>query len=299
MPMPSRNPPLVLDFDGSLRGLEGARTLPLSDWQDTIRFGCGRSTWARFERFLDERMPERYGTVLMGSGDYHHLSHLLIKRLDCAVPFDVVVFDNHPDNMRFPFGIHCGSWVRHAAGLPRVRRIHVLGISSPDVGWRHAWENYLSPLYRGKVHYWTIGVDTGWARALGLARSFHSYRAVDQLIAGFTAMLRAADAAVYLSIDKDVLAPDVARTNWDQGQLGLDDVGRVIEALSGRLVGSDITGEISIHRYRSAWKRWLSALDDQPPVAPDALALWQAQQLGVNRSLLAWIDAAGGRADSA
>lgn len=286
-------PPLVLDLDGSLRGLEGTQVIPLAGWQEAIRFGCGLAVWRRFETFLRERMPSRYGTVLMGSGDYHHLSHLLLKCLDRGEEFDVVVFDNHPDNMRFPFGIHCGSWVRHAANLPQVKTIHVLGICSQDVGWRHAWENYLAPIYRGRVHYWTLGVDTAWARGLGLGKGFHAFSAAADLIDAFTCRLAGSATPVYLSIDKDVLAPEVARTNWDQGRLGLDDIGRVVASLAGRLVGSDITGEISIHQYRSRWKRWLSALDDQPAVAPEALARWQAQQLEVNRQLLAWIAAAG------
>lgn len=284
--------PLVLDFDGSLAGLEGTQTLPLASWQEDIRFGCSRSVWERFGDFLETRMPEHYGTVFLGSGDYHHLTYLLLKRMRQAGPFDVVVCDNHPDNMRFIFGMHCGSWVRHAARLPWIRTIHVLGISSADVSWRHAWENHLLPLYRGRVRYWTIGVNTGWTRAFGLGGSVRGFASGDELIDAFTAMQAKQDIPVYLSIDKDVLAPHVARTNWDQGRLDLEQVGQVIRSLSGRLVGSDITGEISIHHYRTAWKRWLSALDEQPAVAEDALARWQAQQLDVNRRLLPWIEAA-------
>lgn len=286
--------PLVLDFDGSLHGMLGVETVALTEWQEAVRFGCGNSTWRRLEACLQAGLPDEYGTVLVGSGDYHHLTHLLLKRLKRPNPVDVVVFDNHPDNMRFPFGIHCGSWVRHAAALSVVRSIHVLGIGSQDVGWRHAWENYLSPLHAGRVHYWTIGVDTGWARALGLGGSFHGFASPAALIAAFVAWLAQDRTPVYLSIDKDVLAPEVARTNWDQGCLALEDIRQVIGALSGRLIGSDITGEISIHRYRTYWKRWLSALDDQPAVAHEALAAWQRQQMDVNYRLLDWIAAAGG-----
>ncbi|HZX29958.1 MAG TPA: arginase family protein [Rhodocyclaceae bacterium] len=284
--------PLVLDLDGSLAGLHEAQRLPLAEWQESVRFGCGLGVWRAFEAAVAARMPADYGTVFLGSGDFHHLSHFLLKRLPHPGPFDVVVFDNHPDNMRFPFGIHCGSWVRHAAALPGIRTIHVVGICSGDVGLAHAWENHLLPLYRGRVRYWTIGVDTGWARAVGLGKSVRRFDTGDALIDAFTAHQGREDIPVYLSIDKDVLSPDVARTNWDQGELNLEQVGQVIESLAGRLVGSDITGEISIHRYRTAWKRWLSALDDQPAVPEDTLAAWQAQQMAANRRLLPWIEAA-------
>ncbi|HEX5125261.1 MAG TPA: arginase family protein [Rhodocyclaceae bacterium] len=288
--------PLVLDFDGSLRDLAEATVLPLGEWQETIRFGCGLPTWRALRKTLNEKMPNEYGPVLMGSGDFHHLSHLLIQRLpqSSSKPFDVVVCDNHPDNMRFPFGIHCGSWVRHAAMLPNVRTVHVVGISSGDVGWRHAWENYLSPLYAHHIHYWTVGVDTRWAGKVGLASSFSSFSDRAELMRNFIDMLRISNRPVYLSIDKDVLDPAVARTNWDQGSFALEDIEQIIDALDGRLIGSDITGEVSIYRYRARWKRWLSAIDDQPSIPPQELARWQQQQITVNRRLLARIAAVSG-----
>ena len=61
------NQPMVLDIDGSLRGLEGTQTIELSDWQEAIRFGCSWSTWKRFRSFLNERLPAGYGPVCMGN----------------------------------------------------------------------------------------------------------------------------------------------------------------------------------------------------------------------------------------
>ncbi len=89
------------------------------------------------------------GCVLLGSGDYHHVTQLLLERLPSDEPIHLIVCDNHPDNMRYPFGIHCGSWVYWASKLPQVARIDVLGISSSDIGWLHAVENHWSPLYKG------------------------------------------------------------------------------------------------------------------------------------------------------
>jgi len=286
--------PLVLDFDGSLTALENSNVIDLQNWQETVRFGCGMKNWRALRQTLDAKMPREHSTVLMGSGDFHHISHLLIARCQCDTLFDVVVFDNHPDNMRFPFGIHCGSWVRHVAALPNVCKVHVIGISSGDVSWRHAWENYLMPLYAGRVHYWTLGVDTRWARIAGLASRFHSFEQREELLTAFTAVLRNDDTPLYLSIDKDVLDASVAHTNWDQGHFLLEDIERVMAGFDGRLVGSDITGEISIHHYQTRWKRWLSAMDEQPVIAPEALAQWQQEQLAVNRRLLASIDALSG-----
>jgi arginase family enzyme len=282
--------PLVLDFDASVLGLDAAQRIDLRDGQEAIRFGCSLRRWRALRAQLAREMPAQHGTVLLGSGDLHHLSHLLIER--CAAPqFDVLVFDNHPDNMRFPFGIHCGSWVRHAARLPQVRRIDVVGICSADIGAGHAWENYWRPLLSGKLHYWSVGVDMRWAQRFGLAAQMHAFADQAALLAAFGAHLQATSTPVYLSIDKDVLAPEVAHTNWDQGSMQLEQMEALIALLAGRVVGSDITGDISAYRYRSAWKRWLSALDEQPEIAPAQLAQWQAQQAAVNRRLLPLIAA--------
>ncbi|WP_347259650.1 arginase family protein [Rudaea sp.] len=281
--------PVILDFDRSVGELPDALTIDLADWQEAIRFGCSNRTMEALARKLDAELPRDYGTVFMGSGDFHHLSWPLIRRLRDRGPFQVVVLDNHPDNMRFPFGIHCGSWVRRVAALPFVSHVHVLGITSHDVGAAHAWENYLRPLYAGKLTNWCMDVDTRWAARIGLGRAFKVFATPDALIESFLAALGPSPQPTYLTIDKDALSPETARTNWDQGRLLETHVNAVIDALAGRLVGSDINGEVSAYTYSTPWKRWLSRADGQAPVPADELATWQEQQRALNRRLLARI----------
>ena len=278
--------PVVLDIDRSVGPLPGRLVLPLEPWQEAIRFGCSLSTLQRFRRMLDELLPAQHGTVFTGSGDFHHLSWPLIERVHASQPFQVVVLDNHPDNMRFPFGVHCGSWVRRVATLPLVSHVHVLGITSPDIGRAHAWENYFAPLLRGRLTYWSIGVDTGWAHRLGLARAFRNFDTPAALVDAFVEAQRTHTAPSYLTIDKDVFAPEVAHTNWDQGQLLIDHALTLIASLRHGLVGSDINGEVSHYTYQSWWKRRLSAMDAQPAIDPAQLAGWQAQQHALNLRLL-------------
>ena len=289
--------PLVLDFDGSVGALPGELRLGLAHWQEAIRFGCTRHQLGRLGAELDPLLPTpgSHGAVFTGSGDFHHLSAWLIERcLRHASPkqaLRVVVLDNHPDNMRYPFGVHCGSWVRQVAALPGVAQVHVVGITSADIALGHAWENHLGPLRAGKLVYWSIGVDAGWARWLGLGQAFRSFDDADALVDAVCAMLRADVQPGYLSIDKDVLSPAVVRTNWDQGVLTEAHLLRVIDALQGQFVGSDVTGDVSAYRYRSAWKRWLSRADAQDTGAIDGarLAAWQAGQHALNLRLLGTI----------
>ncbi len=282
---------VILDLDHSVGALPQRLVIPLEHWQEALRFSCPLAALQRFRGVLDDTLPADYGSVMLGSGDFHHLSWPLIERVPGSGEFQVVVLDNHPDNMRFPFGVHCGSWVRRVAALPRVRHVHVVGIGSADIGRGHAWENYLTPLRRGRLSYWSVGVDVSWATHMGLAHAFHGFADIDGLVDAFCAAQRAQPQPTYLSIDKDVFAPQVARTNWDQGHMLPEHATAIIESLAGGLVGSDITGEVSSYRYRSWWKRRLSAIDQQPEVDERELGQWQSQQHALNLQLLYAIEA--------
>lgn len=278
--------PRVLDFDGSVLPLAGEDRIGLADWQEAIRFGCPLATLAALQRHLGAALDDGR-PLFMGSGDFHHLSFLRLKRMASRERrLRVVVLDNHPDNMRYPFGIHCGSWVAHASRLPGVTRIDVLGIASADVvGW-HALENRLSPLRTGKVHYWCLGRPLDVLRRLG-AKGVQSFDTPGELLAAFATTLD--DRALYLSIDKDVLAPDVVRTNWDQGRFEAADLAAAIALVAPQLVGSDVVGEVSAYRYRSRFKRLLSGFDGQSMPPADELARWQCGHQEINCRILDWL----------
>jgi arginase family enzyme len=277
---------LILDFDHAVKSLPGTEALALGDWQEAIRFGCRKKALHELDRELTPALESRPPLVFLGSGDYHHVSYLLIERLRAlGTRIQVVVFDNHPDNMRYPFGIHCGSWVWHVSRLPFVARVHVAGITSTDVEAGHLWENHLAPLYSGKVTYWCVNRNLRAMQRLGIRHS-RSFPSITALLGDLAAELAAAPEPVYLSIDKDVLAPDVVQTNWDQGVMRLEELMAAIRRLQGRIVASDVTGEVSSYRYRSRFKRLLSGLDRQPEIPQRTLNDWQTRHQEVNRQLL-------------
>jgi len=285
--------PLVLDVDGSVGTLTNEVRLSLHNWQEMIRFGSSLKRYRSFRDHVEQRLPAQYGAAFIGSGDFHHLSWLLIERciarnaFNAGKPLRVVVLDNHPDNMLFPWGVHCGSWVRQVALHPAVSHVHVAGITSQDISWSHAWENYATPLRAGKLSYWSSGVDTSWAGRKGLAEAFRSFGSVQELGESLVQMLTDAWSPTYLSIDKDVFARDVVQTNWDQGQMSESDAAGIIDALKGQIVGSDITGDISSWRYTTWWKRLMSLSDGQDTQVPiQTLAAAQARQHAFNERLM-------------
>jgi len=297
-------PPIILNFDGSVGTLPGAQSFDLTAWQERIRFAASRRAFCALSAELARLLPPpaACGPCFLGSGDYHHVSTLLIKRLGESlaaagqsaasaaagpgVKLDVLVLDNHPDNMRYPFGIHCGSWISHLAALPFIGRIDVAGITSNDIGSAHAVENRLRPLLSGKLTYWSVGVSVGWARRLGLGRQFRNFASEQAMIAALLAECAGKAGPLYFSLDKDVLARNVAQTNWDQGQMQLADLTAIIKALKPRMVGADIVGEVSDYHYRNIFKRLMSRLDGQEAISAAALAKGQAQANDFNRALL-------------
>lgn len=279
--------PLILDLDSSVGELPGSLRIDFRSWHERLRFACSTAALAAFAQRLDRALPGEYGPVFFGSGDFHHLSLPLIEHTAARLPggLRVVVFDNHPDNMRFPLGVHCGSWVSRVASLPNVKSVEVAGITSGDISLRHAWENRLRPLYNGALRYWSIGVDVRWASKLGLASAFRSFDGPDELMAALLNFLSSDRTPVYLSIDKDVLHPDEAKTNWDQGCLRVHALTSFIRLMRSRIVASDVNGEISVADYQQMWKRLLSKADGQATPSANLLASMQLQQHAVNLAL--------------
>jgi arginase family enzyme len=287
--------PLILDFDGSI-GSVNATVVDLRERQETIRFGCRMSALRALGDEIAPALSAMPSTVFMGSGDYHHVSYILIDRFRrLAAPIQVVVFDNHPDNMRYPFGIHCGSWVWHVSRLPFVSCVHVIGITSADVEGMNVWQNHLAPLHSGRVRYWCVGRDLRWMRRVGIKRS-QSFATVSDLLDQFDRESRTWKQPVYLSIDKDVLSRDVVHTNWDQGVMTLEELELAIGMLKKLVIASDVTGEVSTYRFTTRYKRILAALDHQPVIPEGSLRPLQEQHQVVNRRLLSMLAGVSERA---
>lgn len=282
--------PVVLDFDQSVGTFDNSINIDLRSWQDSIRYATNFSLFHRLEEELKKQLPESYGPVFLGSGDYHHVSQLLIKNCHRHLTkkmLTVIVIDNHPDNMRYPFGIHCGSWISHAAALPFVEHIHVVGITSGDIGFKHAVENRLKPLMTNKLTYWSTGVNVGWANFLGLKDAFRAFANVDDMMSAFISSVYKEKLPVYLSIDKDALSPEYIHTNWDQGKMEPRHLTDLITNIGNRLQACDVTGEVSNYVYKNFWKRLLSKLDGQTTIPQDSLVKWQKEQHQLNSKLIA------------
>lgn len=255
-----------------------------------LRLWACRSAMIDFRRRLCEEGPPA-GTgaevTFMGSGDYHHLTAPLVARL--PGPLSVVHFDNHPDWGTWPPAYHCGSWVNRVLEMSHVAKVVTIGPCA-GVTWPQFKGANLKALAsdRFELHPWRMGPG----RVLG-RRPLRWTNLAGGDWTGFVENLarRLPTDAVYVTIDKDVLHPDEAVTNWNQGEMRLDHILEAIRALAARrrVVGVDVCGEYAPPRFDCVGKRLLACLDQpRPPAAPDL-----ARNGAANRRLVGALEALG------
>jgi hypothetical protein len=78
--------------------------------------------------------------------------------------------------------------------------------------------------------------------------------------------------AVWLTIDKDVLARGEAATNWDQGDMTVDHILEAIDKLARhcKVLGADVCGDYSTPRYADPFRALLSWADHPSLAIPGA-----------------------------
>lgn len=262
----------ILDLDGSMTAQQGLvkrygpAVLPAQGWGPKIRMGCSFGRFKRFERALATlaglRRDEGPRLIFYGSGDFHHVSLALVRRLEG--PFNLLVLDNHPDWMRGVPLLHCGTWLYHAARLPQVRRIFHVG-GEVDFDNYYRWMAPWHLLRRRKI---TVLPAVRRFRGGPWAEITHEpLRAdahtpacedrIEELLRPWRGDL--AGCPLYISLDKDVLRAAEAVVNWDSGQLTLAEVCAIVRAFlrraDGHVAGVDVVGDWSPVELRGRLRR--------------------------------------------
>jgi hypothetical protein len=279
--------PVLLNLDDALERQEalgravarrGGRVVPARDLGPALRLWSRAAPLQALRRRLADGAADdgEAELVFAGSGDFHHVTPLLLERAVARVreAVTVVHFDNHPDWARFAPGRHCGSWVGRAARMDGVRQVVTVGVTSADVGAAKARQGDLALVAEGRLEIFAWAAPDGAAELSVGGRGWPTCTG-----AGEAAFLMQVDAAVrspaiYVTIDKDVLRRQDAVTNWDQGQASLGFLDRAVRLLARgrRLVGADVVGDWSSPGYGRGPAGWLKrgeAFLDQPRRRPD------------------------------
>jgi arginase family enzyme len=237
-------------------------------WGPRLRMACSFHRFWQFERelvrVLGRPATERPALTFIGSGDFHHVTLALLRRI--KRPVNLLVLDKHPDWMRgIPF-MHCGTWLYHAARLPMIQRIiHVGGDMDFDNSYR-----WLAPwrwLRSGKIL--VIPGIRAFRRGRWHELKVNALRSEGATPAGNGRIASLLEPLVadlqryplYVSLDKDVLTDRDAVVNWDSGYLSLDEVESLLETFAvraaGNLIGIDVVGDWSPVRMRGLMRRFL------------------------------------------
>jgi arginase family enzyme len=270
----------ILDLDGSLvrqtRLLRrsSAVIFRLQEWGRDLRLACSHRSFACFEKQLAQLAGTTHDTrpslSFLGSGDFHHVSLALLRRL--TGPFNLLVIDNHPDWMRGVPLLHCGTWLYHAAQLPGVQRIFHLG-GEVDFDnayrWLAPWPMIRSgkiivapPRHRYQGRFWDSVNHQPLRRYPDEPVSLDS---IEEWLTPYRGEL--ASFPLYISLDKDVLTASEAMVNWDSGQLTASEALAIIEAFAntadGELAGMDVVGDWSPVHARGL-TRWFLHWTEHP-----------------------------------
>jgi arginase family enzyme len=252
---------LHLNLDDAWSGLPpDLPVLDAREWGPRLRFSAPARLIEEFYREYETRIAP---FLVYGSGDFHHLSALWLRRL--REPFVLVSFDNHPDWDLRPPRWGCGGWVNRALELPLVQKIAVWGCGNFECWWpRQIFGNRRAEREgRLEVYPWADDRPASDQQRRGaILRANWRER-----FAQFARELTGAN--VYVTIDLDCLRAEDAVTNWESGRFTLDDVVWALNELHEhtKIVAGDICGAWSPPKYARRKQRFAAEMD-HPKLPP-------------------------------
>lgn len=270
----------VLNFDNSIISQANllsrypVEIVDLAALASPARFYMSKTLRREIVKFLNPQ-EKKYPTFL-GSGDFHHISEILISQIN--EPACLIVFDFHPDWDILPPRFGCGSWVTQALKNKHIFKCLLIGSSSEDLSFpvlQSANFGELSgnrleiyPYKRKPSRVYLRGLAQN--RSIAVERGFFSNKIIWQELdkkdlADFTLKLISdlPVRKVYISIDKDCLKKEFSLTNWEEGLLSLEQLLTMLGIMRKELdiIGLDITGDYSVPKISNRIKAFVSELD--------------------------------------
>jgi hypothetical protein len=247
---------LHLDLDGAWPAavIPGINYSDCRKWGPALRY-C--TTDRLIEQFLGERGQALADFTLYGSGDFHHLTATLLRRV--TEPFTLVSFDNHPDWDIRPPHWGCGTWLNRALELSQLKQAVVWGCANGELNWprrmfarrsrqldARPWAEKTSPSSQRR---WRAVTRAQW-------REQFSFFAA-----------RLTTSAVYVTVDLDCLREGEARTNWENGLFTAAEVAWALRELRRRvrIVGGDVCGAWSAPEYSRRFQKLIAWIDHPKP----------------------------------
>ena len=255
----------------------GLETIDLRRWGPLLRYHGTRKLVDEFWREIE---PKLTPFVLYGSGDFHYLAGVLMRKI--AEPVTLVSFDNHPDwDIRPPYWA-CGGWVNRALEMPNVSRASIWGCGNFELQFPSRLFANRRALKGGKLQV------NAWAERQppAVARRFNCMMR-DNWKDRFEAFIKSLDGqSVYITVDLDCLRDAEIVTNWENGLFTIDNVAWALDQLHAHahVIGGDMCGAYSPPTY-ARWFQRLAGNWDHPKLPPIDLTIARERNLATIQQL--------------
>ncbi len=234
------------------------------DWGPRLRYSTSRREIESFHAFVREREAK---FTLFGSGDFHHLTALWLRRL--REPFVLLSFDNHPDWDIRPPRWCCGTWINRALELPALRQAAIWGCGNFELNWPGYLFVSRRALRTGRLEVWP------WIDRLGASgrKRWHGVERRDWKEEFSKFAQRCSGLPVYITVDLDSLERGASVTNWENGLFTAADITWALAEIRthAEVVGGDLCGAYSEPRYARWTQRFAADRDhpEEPSVSDD------------------------------
>lgn len=181
------------------------------------------------DTYAQKKIKQRLSNIappnisFLGSGNYHYATALLTQKI--SRDYCLVLFDNHSDMQKPMFDelLSCGGWLRTAMqSQPHLKQVALVGTCSRSL-------HLADKSFGNKVITFPANtIDNCDKWYINLSKEIHY--------------------PIYISVDKDVFDEDIAKTNWDQGDLQKGDFMNAFKSITKthHVIGMDVCGECSI-----------------------------------------------------
>jgi hypothetical protein len=277
---------LASALPGKGDGATEPEAIDLRRWGPKLRY---HGTRAEVDAFYSEIESRLTPFILYGSGDYHYLAGVLLRRIAVPVPVTVVSFDNHPDwDIRPPYWA-CGGWVNRAIEMPQVKRVSVWGCGNFELAYPSRLFANRRALKAGtlEVHAWAERQKPAVQRRFN-CMTRDNWR---ERFGRFAASLNGS--STYITVDLDCLRAEEAVTNWEYGLFTAADVAWAIAQLREKtsVIGGDLCGAWSQPAYARRFQRFAGNWDHPKIAMPD---MKQAAEINGNALRTIWPALCGG-----
>ncbi len=214
---------VIMDFSGVYKeeNFYCGRDINWIDFTKMTGVNCYCTQEAEVEIKEKIREFDFSGIHFLDSGNYHYLSKFWAEKIE--FPFSFVIFDHHTDMQEASFWgmLSCGSWIRDLILSNKyVKEVCVIGpTKSAFLECEKEIMQKVIPISRedmqqGKIQWYEF-------------------------------LKRNREIPIYLSIDKDILSLEEARTNWDQGDVSFEEIRKWLNELflECSVLGTDVCGE--------------------------------------------------------